>query len=310
MKLQVNSLRKSYGTHEVVRDVSFTIETGEIVGLLGPNGAGKTSIVSMLYGAVVPDSGESYFESETVRANSADPSSRKLIGIVTQENSLDPDFPVFQNLTLFASYHGIPAKLAEEKAKQLLEAVGLTEFARHKVHTLSGGMQRRLVLARSLIADPKIIFLDEPTTGFDPDARQDLWALIGTLRKEGRSILLTTHYMDEAERLCDRILLLQAGKIIDQGSPENLIQRIVGDEILEFTRISKIDLLELLSEQRELRAILEKAESVPFGEGFCLELNEDTERLFDHFGASDIKVSRRVTNLEDVFFRLTGDRLR
>ena len=293
-----------------MRDVSFTIQPGEIVGLLGPNGAGKTSIVSMLYGAVVPDSGESYFESDSGKVNSADPSSRKLIGIVTQENSLDPDFPVLENLTLFASYHGIPTEQATAKAERLLKEVGLSEFAKHKVHTLSGGMQRRLVLARSLLADPKIIFLDEPTTGFDPDARQDLWALIGKLRNEGRSVLLTTHYMDEAERLCDRILLLQAGKIIDQGSPEELIHRIVGEEILEFTRVSKTELLTELSEQHELKAILEKAGSIPFGEGFCLELNTETERLFEHFGPSEIKVSRRVTNLEDVFFRLTGDRLR
>ena len=195
----------------------------------------------------------------------------------------------------------------------MLKRFGLEAHRKKRIHQLSGGLQRRLVLARSLVADPKILFLDEPTTGFDPNSRQELWSLIGQLRDEGRGILLTTHYMDEAERLCDRILLLQDGTVIDQGSPETLIEKIAGREIIEFIREKKPALLERLNSQPALQQILSESEAVPFGEGFCLPVNEQSLKLYQYFSSSEesaVKLLRRPSNLEDVFFKLTGDRLR
>src|SRR4028118_1421489 len=223
MALKVYDLWKTYGSRQVVQGVNFTLHPGEILGLLGPNGAGKTTTVGMLYGAVVPSRGFVQLGQHQVQAQGRQV--RASMGIVTQEDNLDPDFTVFENLAYFAHHYRIIGKAARNRAGELLAQVGLQEYASNRVDELSGGMKRRLVLARALINNPQVVFLDEPTTGLDPDARQDFWKLVSQLKQQGCGVLLTTYYMDEAQRLCDRLILLQQGKMIDQGTPEELIER-------------------------------------------------------------------------------------
>ncbi len=296
LRLVAENLWKYYNDKPVVQDVSFTLEPGEIVGLLGQNGAGKTTIVGMLYGAVVRSKGASRLEPGGIATDSSE--ARKSIGIVTQDDNLDPDFNVRDNLILFAHHYRITGSAAQKRADQLIETLGLEEFRTHRVDDLSGGFQRRVVLARALIPDPNIIFLDEPTTGFDPDVRQEFWKLILKLRAEGKSILLTTHYMDEAERLCDRIVLLQRGIKIDEGSPEQLIQRIIGREIVEVEGVSQEILRNIIPDQN--------TPILSFGTVFLVPQQVLSDSVLTQLqdAASPILRTRKA-NLEDVFLTLT-----
>lgn len=301
MALKVYDLWKTYGAKEVVQGVNFTLNPGEILGLLGPNGAGKTTTVGMLYGAVVPSRGFVQLGEHQVQSHGRQV--RSLMGIVTQEDNLDPDFTVFENLVYFAHHYRITGKLARNIAGELLAQVGLQEFASNRVDELSGGMKRRLVLARALINNPQVVFLDEPTTGLDPDARQDFWKLVSQLKQKGCGVLLTTHYMDEAQRLCDRLILLQQGKMIDQGTPAELIERTVGREVVEIEGISEATLQNLAQQFGTWYR--------PFGSSYLIGLPVDNpqplwEKL-SHFTPE--RLTRRRTNLEDVFLRLTGTSL-
>ncbi len=301
MALQVYDLWKTYGAREVVQGINFTLNPGEILGLLGPNGAGKTTTVGMLYGAVVPSRGFVQLGQHQVQSQGRQ--ARRSMGIVTQEDNLDPDFTVFENLVYFAHHYRITGKLARNIAGELLAQVGLQEFASNRIDELSGGMKRRLVLARALINNPQVVFLDEPTTGLDPDARQDFWKLVGQLRQKGCGVLLTTHYMDEAQRLCDRLILLQQGKVIDQGTPAELIERTVGQEVVEIEGISEETLQNLAQQAGTWYR--------PFGSSYLIGLPIDNPQpLWEKL--SDFKpelLTRRRTNLEDVFLRLTGTSL-
>lgn len=301
MALQVYDLWKTYGAREVVQGINFTLNPGEILGLLGPNGAGKTTTVGMLYGAVVPSRGFVQLGQHQVQSQGRQ--ARSLMGIVTQEDNLDPDFTVFENLVYFAHHYRITGKLARNIAGELLAQVGLQEFASNRIDELSGGMKRRLVLARALINNPQVVFLDEPTTGLDPDARQDFWKLVGQLRQKGCGVLLTTHYMDEAQRLCDRLILLQQGKMIDQGTPAELIERTVGQEVVEIEGIPEATLQNLAQQAGTWYR--------PFGSSYLIGLPIDNPQpLWEKL--SDFKpelLTRRRTNLEDVFLRLTGTSL-
>ena len=214
--IEVSGLRKSYGQREVLHDVSFSVETGEVFALLGPNGTGKTTTVEILEGYRRRDGGE-------VSVLGADPAKaggdfRARIGIVLQSSAVYPLLSVRETLELFAGYYPHP-----RRPEEVIELVGLTEQAQTRVRTLSGGQLRRLDLALALIGDPELIFLDEPTTGFDPAARRQAWDTILGLRELGKSILLTTHYMEEAQRLSDRIAILRDGRIALTGSPRELL---------------------------------------------------------------------------------------
>lgn len=297
VRLIAENLWKYYDDRAVVQGVSFALEPGEILGLLGRNGAGKTTIVGMLYGSVLRSKGSARFEPGGVPSESSE--ARRHLGIVTQENNLDPDFNLRDNLILFAHHYQIVGKEAEQRADQLIELLHLTEHRSHRIENLSGGLQRRLVLARALIPNPQVIFLDEPTTGFDPDVRQEFWRFILQLRDQGKSILLTSHYMDEAERLCDRLLLLQDGLKIDEGTPRELVSRIIGDEVIEVSGL----------EETTIRSILQNdsATILPFGTTFLLpsaQLNTTAYALLQE--ASPDQLRRRSANLEDVFLALTG----
>nr|WP_265266796.1 ABC transporter ATP-binding protein [Spirulina subsalsa] len=301
MVLQADDLWKTYGDRSVVRGVSFSLAAGEVLGFLGANGAGKTTTVGMLYGAVIPSRGQVTVDGFNVRSQGR--RARQIMGVVTQEDNLDPDFSVFDNLRYFASFYGITGRAAQQRASELLEQVGLGDYARHRVDQLSGGLKRRLVLARALINRPRLVFLDEPTTGLDPDARQDFWRLVTQLKQAGCGVLLTTHYMDEAQRLCDRLLLLQKGQVINSGTPLDLIHSTIGEEVIEVDGMQEEQLQPLLTQFQTWGRLVgvHYLIAVPPKRG-----DELWEYLSDRHPAG---LSRRRANLEDVFLRLTGHSL-
>ena len=305
--IEVRNLSKSYGGKRVVRSVSFNLHGGEILGLLGPNGAGKSTIVGMLYGAVQPDEGQ--VQIMGINALKEGKRARSFLGIVPQDNEVDRDFAVNEFLDSFAIYYGIPKKLREQKISEVLESFDLLAHREKNTENLSGGLKRRLMLARSLLNQPQIVFLDEPTTGLDPDARQEFWRYILMLKKRKAAVLLTTHYMDEAERLCDRLLLLKDGDIVAEGSPTELIQQFAGKEVIELHGV----------EEESVRSIALQYDTWfrPFGAGFMLGLAPDKREellaVASHLVATrdtgNVSFACRATSLEDVFLIVTGTTL-
>lgn len=212
--------------------LSFQVREGECYGLLGPNGAGKTSTFKMIYGSARITSGELFILG--LNAKSHMQKIKSLIGVVPQENGLDPDFSVMDNLLIYASYFSKTTAQAKDRVVELLAMMQLEDHADKQIDQLSGGMKRRLVLARALLTSPKVLFLDEPTTGLDPQARGWIWEELRALQKKGTTLFLTTHYMEEAELLCQRILIMNKGKAVAEGRPNDLIEMHVGREVIEF----------------------------------------------------------------------------
>jgi ABC-2 type transport system ATP-binding protein len=275
--VSVRGLRKSYGTQEALRGIDFTIEAGEVFGLLGPNGAGKTTTIEILEGYRRPDAG-------TVEVLGGDPQRsgtawRQRIGVMLQSSSLYPALTVRESLDVFAGYYAKP-----RDAEEVVALVGLAEKANARVRTLSGGQKRRLDLGLALVGDPELIFLDEPTTGFDPGARRTAWETIRDLRALGKTILLTTHYLDEAEQLADRVAVLRDGVIVREGSPAELTGGVVeteirytrgGEEIVERTTDPTNRLHELTAEALARGELLDGLEvRRPTLEDVYLELTE------------------------------------
>ena len=292
--IEVEALEKRYGDVHAVRGVSFSIMRGTCVGLLGPNGAGKTTTMRMILALAHPTAGRLRLFGQSPEALGR--TMRERIGLVPQEDNLDPDLSVRQNLEVYGRYFGLPAATLAERVPKLLDFMQLTERGDAKVMQLSGVMKRRLIVARSLIADPELIVLDEPTTGLDPQARVLIWRRLLDLRREGKTLLLTTHYMDEAQRLCDRIIIIDGGKVLDEGTPEELIGRHVKGHVFEIPK----PLPESFDE--------EGLESTDIGDAMLYYVSdplEVTRRLPPH-----ATFSRRDANLEDVFLRLTGHTLR
>jgi len=238
--LQVDHLSKSYrlptgGEFEAVHDVAFEVAAKECFGLLGPNGAGKSTTIQCICGFYPPTKGKVLIAGIDVHAKPK--KARQVLGVCNQEDTLDSDFNVTNQLIRHAAYFHIDAATARKRAQELLERFGLTEKATQMIESLSGGLRRRLQVARALISDPKVLVLDEPTTGLDPDARRELWEALTEAREKGTAILLSTHYMEEAERLCDRIAILYKGRILDIDTPEKLIRNhIARDEVEEEVR--------------------------------------------------------------------------
>jgi lipooligosaccharide transport system ATP-binding protein len=301
--LVARDLKKSYDGFEAVKGVNIEVRRGECFGFLGPNGAGKTTTMKMIYGAVIPTSGELDVAGLDVRR--CEREIKRRIGVVPQENNLDDELKVKENLLVYGRYYDLPRKLALQRAGELLDFVQLTEKAESKVEQLSGGMKRRLLIARALINDPEIVVLDEPTTGLDPQARHLVWERLRELTAEGKTLLLTTHYMEEAARLCDRLVIMEGGLIIAEGSPRELVEKHVSPHVLEF-RARPEDL-------ERLRPIVEAASDAVERSGEALlAFTADGEALMEEVRAARMEVENTVyrqAGLEDVFLRLTGRRL-
>ena len=228
--LVARGLKKSYANFEAVKGVDFEVYRGECFGFLGPNGAGKTTTMKMIYGAAVPTGGELRVTGLDVRHHEREVKRR--IGVVPQENNLDEDLKVKENLLVFGRYFDLPRKVVRRRAEELLEFVQLSERGDAQVEHLSGGMKRRLLIARALINDPDLVVLDEPTTGLDPQARHLVWDKLRELTSQDKTLVLTTHYMDEAAQLCDRLCIMEGGRIIAEGAPRALMNEHVSPEVL------------------------------------------------------------------------------
>ena len=229
--LRVVHLTKRYrlargGELEAVKDVSFDVARGECVGLLGPNGAGKSTAIHCITGFYPASEGQVFVAGHDVWREPK--RARQELGVCTQEDTLDSDFDVTDQLVRHGTYFRLPWKVAEERAARLVARFGLSDKAHDPIESLSGGLRRRLQVARALVSEPKVLVLDEPTTGLDPDARRALWDILKEARKRGAAILLSTHYMEEAERLCDRIALLDKGRLLDLDTPSQLVEKHVG----------------------------------------------------------------------------------
>ncbi len=301
--LAARGLKKSYGEFEAVKGVDFQVYRRECFGFLGPNGAGKTTTMKMIYGAAIPTGGELKVVGLDVRR--AEREVKRRIGVVPQENNLDEDLKVKENLIVYGRYFDLPRKLVRKRAAELLEFVQLQDKADAKVEQLSGGMKRRLLIARALINDPDLIVLDEPTTGLDPQARHLVWDKLRELTGEGKTLVLTTHYMDEAAQLCDRLCIMEGGRIVVEGSPRDMISEHVSSEVLEI-RAAPNDL-------EKLRAVVDSAaDSVDSIGGAIYVYTPDAEAVTRRVRESGIPVSNllhRQASLEDVFLKLTGRRL-
>jgi ABC-2 type transport system ATP-binding protein len=219
--IEVQKLQKKFGKHEAVKEVSFTIATGEIFGLLGPNGAGKSTTINMMCGYIQPDSGDTTINGISVAHNSRQ--AKRQLGVVPQEMALYTDLTAIENLDFFGEIYGIPVRERRERAEDLLRLVGLYERRKEAIRNFSGGMQRRINIAIALMHRPSFLMMDEPTVGVDPQSREHIFTTIEQLRSEGTTILYTTHYMEEAERLCDRIAIMDEGQIIAMGTLEELL---------------------------------------------------------------------------------------
>ena len=228
--IEARQLRKSYGPRTVVHDLDLMCRAGTVLGLLGPNGAGKTTTLRMLYGFAEPDGGQILYGGRDFATHREE--LKRQIGVCTQEDSLDYDFSVEQNLHVYASYFRPRVPDLKRRVQTLLDRFGLAEYAGESPMVLSGGYMRRLLIARSVVHDPAVLFLDEPTTGLDPSARVDLWALIKSMRDDGMAIVLTTHYMDEAQRLSDDLLVLRDGRSVATGDPDSVVNRMLGEHVM------------------------------------------------------------------------------
>jgi lipooligosaccharide transport system ATP-binding protein len=301
--LVARDLKKSYAGFEAVKGVDFEVYRGECFGFLGPNGAGKTTTMKMIYAAAVPTSGE--LEVAGLDVKSAEREVKRRIGVVPQENNLDEDLKVKENLLVYGRYFDLPRKLVRRRAEELLEFVQLSDKADAKVEQLSGGMKRRLLIARALVNDPELVVLDEPTTGLDPQARHLVWDKLRQLTGEGKTLILTTHYMEEAAQLCDRLCIMEGGRIIAEDTPRDLISKHISPEVLEFR--ASPDALEKLYPTVE-----DVADNVDrIGEAL-LVYTSDPEAVTRKARESGIQVRNilhRQASLEDVFLKLTGRRL-
>ena len=298
--VHARGLTKRFGDFTAVNGIDFDVRVGEAFGFLGPNGAGKTSTMRMIACSSPITGGDLSVIGMDPRSRAAQ--IKSCIGVVPQLDNLDAELTVRENLLMYARYFDIPGAVARQRADELLEFVQLNERADDQVEPLSGGMKRRLTIARSLINEPELVILDEPTTGLDPQARHLVWERLYRLKQRGATLIITTHYMDEAEQLCDRLVVMDKAEIVAEGSPRDLIERYATREVLEI-RVS--DAVRAALDGR-LETIAERVEELPdrlllyVGDG-----EEALEAVHRHEIALESALVRRAT-LEDVFLRLTG----
>lgn len=305
------NLTKRYGAATVVNDVSFAIAPGECLGVIGPNGAGKTTTIRMCLGLCVPDAGTINFHPDAASANLTRLHMPKdvlaikaQLGVVAQFDTLDPDFSCAENLLVYGRYFGMKDAAIRARIPKLLEFAALTHKANAKPGELSGGMRRRLSLARALVNDPQLLLLDEPTTGLDPQARHLMWERLQTLLAQGKSILLTTHFMDEAERLCSRLLVLDHGRKIADGAPRDLINQHLEPDVVEVYGTGALALAD--SPLTRLAARIEvSGETVFF---YTQDAKQLLQALADDY--PKLRTLHRPANLEDLFLKMTGRQIR
>jgi lipooligosaccharide transport system ATP-binding protein len=303
--VEARGLTKRYAGREVVREVSFTVGAAECLGLLGPNGAGKTTTIKMVTCFAPPSGGTlAVFGLPVTPPNHR--AIKERLGIVQQEESLDPDLTVEKNLLVYASYFGIPPAEAARRTGELIAFAELQDHRASRIKILSGGMKRRLMLARALLHDPTLLVLDEPTTGLDPQARRLVWERIRTLKREGTTILLTTHYMEEAAQLCDRLIIMDAGRIVAEGPPAELIGIHVGEEVVE---------VYLRGDDARDGALAARLAEGPWrservGHVLYLYLRNGQPDPASFAALSGVDFAHRRATLEDVFLTLTGHGLR
>tara|TARA_Y100000780_G_scaffold211112_2_gene209983 strand:+ start:170145 stop:171041 length:897 start_codon:yes stop_codon:yes gene_type:complete len=292
--IKAQNLARHFGNVQAVKDVSFSVPQGRCVGLLGPNGAGKTTTMRMIMGLTAPTSGSlDVFESDASKLNR---DLRAKVGLVPQEDNLDPDLSVSENLHIYGRYFGLSKEYLATRVPELLGFMRLTDKADARVVMLSGGMKRRLVIARALIADPDLVILDEPTTGLDPQARLLIWQQLTALKRQGKTLLLTTHYMDEAQRLCDDIVIVDGGKVLDEGTPKDLIARHVPPHVFEL--------------QKPVDAKIIKQNNTSEDLGDSMLFFTEKPQAITKILKTDTPYLHRPANLEDVFLTLTGRSLR
>jgi lipooligosaccharide transport system ATP-binding protein len=297
-------LTKRYGDATVVSNLSFAIAPGECLGVIGPNGAGKTTTIRMCLGLTAPDEGSIHAMGLQMPQDAL--SIKAQLGVVSQMDTLDPDFSCAENLLVYGRYFGMKDAAIKARIPALLEFASLTSKAAAKPGELSGGMKRRLSLARALVNDPRLLLLDEPTTGLDPQARHLMWERLQVLLQQGKSILLTTHFMDEAERLCTRLLVLDHGRKIAEGKPRDLIAEHLEPDVVEVYGLGALALVE--SPDSALRAMASRVEvsgeTVFFYTGSAPALLQALQAY------PQLRTLHRPANLEDLFLKLTGRQIR
>jgi len=299
--ISVQNLYKSYAGQVVVDGLNLAINKGECYGLLGPNGAGKTTTLRLMLGLIAPDGGEISLVGLPVPQHARE--ARLRVGVVPQMDNLDPDFTVAENLLVYGRYFGMRDSEIEARIPMLLEFANLAHKRDAKIPTLSGGMKRRLTLARALVNDPDILFLDEPTTGLDPQARHLIWQRLRELTAQGKTLLLTTHFMDEAERLCHRLAILDHGRMVAQDTPQALIAQNIEPQVVEVFGEDATQWAQTHAAQYARRFEV-SGETV-----FCYV--DDAQSLVTHLhGQSGLRYLHRPANLEDVFLKLTGREMR
>jgi lipooligosaccharide transport system ATP-binding protein len=298
--IRANQLEKKFGNFVAVKDVDLNVKPGECIGLLGPNGAGKSTIINMIYGVVRRTSGSlSVFGLDP---NTDSTKIKKRLGVVTQENALDEGLTVFDNMMVYGSFLGLPRKVARQRVEELLDYMNLSHKKDSTIKALSGGMKRRLVFVRALLGEPELLILDEPTTGLDPAVRHLLWGKVRDLQAKGVTILLTTHYMHEAEVLCDRLVVVNSGSIVAEGSPAELIQNHTPGFVGMFSRDEESKIKSLLQSfpqwniHQDTTGVFLRAPTL-----------EDITALHKSQGLKPLQI--RPANLEDVFLKLTGSEL-
>ncbi len=295
------NLFKEFKSVPAVNDISFEIKKGECFGILGPNGAGKSTLMKMIYGHVIPTQGELFVLGLNAKTDISQ--IRSKIGVVPQDDGLDVDFNPIENLKIFASYHKIPSDIAEARALHFISEMKLTEHRYKHVENLSGGMKRRLALARGLMNHPELLVLDEPTTGLDPQARLWIWNYFENLKQQKKTMILTTHYMEEAEILCDRVAIIDQGRILECDSPKNLISKHIGLEVVEIS---------VGSESQYWKSQLNSMK---------IDFQDYDKKIFAFFPTAlsrqqfisqiqNVYYLTRVANLNDVFLKLAGFQIR
>jgi lipooligosaccharide transport system ATP-binding protein len=299
--VQASNLSKNYGSREAVRSISFEVHEGTCFGFLGPNGAGKSSTLKMIYGALPPTSG--HIGIAGMNITEFPRQVKNILGVVPQEENLDSELDILENLLVFARYFKIPKRTAKEKAHELLSFFHLEERGGSRVDELSTGLKKRLLIARGLMNQPKILILDEPTTGLDPQSRHIIWQRLRQLKAEGLTILLTTHYMEEASQLCDTVVIIDQGKILETGNPADLVRKEIGKEIIEIRTAPEQD-AEILRHLNDARFSHER-----IGDTLYLYCEDGYEMISRLAGIPHERMIHRPATLEDLFLKRTGREL-